>query len=101
VLHLLDRTCFAPYVGEMFTVDPDARQSIEVQLVEVRDSAVSDPPYAVTLVFRGTRGSALPLGSQTVAHGELGRFQMVFMPTNVLPGGSPRVRALLQTPVDR
>ena len=92
MLHVLDRTRFEPYLGETFTVKLDAGRSLPVELIRVRDADTE----GASLVFEGMQGCEMPLGTQIVYHGELGRFFMVFAPIDASAGGAPRVQALLQ-----
>ncbi len=77
----LDLVDFAHRRGERFVLDVDAERAIDAVLAEVSEGAATSPAnQQFSLLFRAPLDAPLEQRIYSVAHAELGRFDLFLVP---------------------
>ena len=95
MLDTCTQATFAPYLGTVFRLHLAAASGLDVELIAVESWHPQDPEvvearrYRVpfSLLFRGPRTPVLPQRIYTLAHAQLGTFDLFLVPTGPDSGG--------------
>jgi hypothetical protein len=82
------KSTFSPYLNSTFLIRLDAKQSIELTLVRVADSGITEGRASdeavgkecFSLLFRGANNRLLKQRLYTIEHGALGKFSLFLAP---------------------
>jgi len=80
---------FLRQIGTTFTIDGVSRR---VRLTDVSESRLHPHIEQFSLLFGGAAGDAIPHGTYTFRHAELGRIEMFITPVGA-PGAAPVYQA--------
>ncbi len=72
---------FTPLVGSPFTVEPDGGRPARLTLLEAEGSSRSDESFS--LIFGDDQPKAFDQGTHTVAHPDVGSFQLLVVPVGM------------------
>ncbi len=78
---LLHKVDFDPYVNQIFQVQPESADPVEMELIELTEKEYPGQE-SFSLIFRGPLEPVLPQRTYKLVHTEMGEIQLFMVPIN-------------------